>query len=54
MFSSDDLAASVPHVVGDAEVLPNLRLCGLPGTAERKHPEHIVDKVEKALPKDEN
>jgi hypothetical protein len=51
MFSADDLAASVPHVVGDAEVLPNL--CGLPDTAEEKHPEHF-DKVKKALPKDEN
>ena len=51
MFGPDELALSlaapVPHVLGDAEVLPNT--FGLPVTAEGKHPEHIVDQVEKAL-----
>ncbi len=47
MFDPDELAAPVPRVLGDAEVLPNT--FGLPVTAEGKHPEHIVDQVEKAL-----
>jgi hypothetical protein len=52
--SHDGRAASVPHVLGDVEVLRNT--FGLPATAEGKHPspEHVVDKVENALPKDEN
>jgi hypothetical protein len=52
MFCPDDLAASVPQVFGYVVVLPNT--FGLPVAAEGKHPEHIVDQVEKALPKDEN
>jgi hypothetical protein len=52
MFVPDDLAAIVPHFLGDAEVLPNT--FGLPGAVERKHPEHIIQQVEKALPKYED
>ena len=52
MFGPDDRAANVPHVLGDVVVGPNT--FGLPGTVEGKHPEHIVEKVENALPKDEN
>ncbi len=47
MYGPDELAAPIPHVLGDAEVLPNT--FGLPVAAEGKHPEHIVDQVEKAL-----
>jgi hypothetical protein len=48
MFGPDELAANIPRVLGDAEVLPNT--FGLPVTAEGKHdPEHIVHQVEKAL-----
>ena len=52
MFCPDDHAASVPQFLGYVVVLPNT--FGLPVAAEGKHPEHIVDQVEKALPKDEN
>ena len=52
MFCPDDRAASVPQLLGYVVVLPNT--FGLPVAAEGKHPEHIVDQVEKALPKDEN
>ncbi len=52
MFCPDDLAASVPQVLGYVVVLPNT--FGLPVAAEGKHPGHIVDQVEKALPKDGN
>ncbi len=37
MFGPDELAAPVPHVLSDAEVLPNM--FGLPVAAEGKHPE---------------
>ncbi len=47
MVCPDELAAHVPHFLGDDEVLPNT--FGLPVAAEGKHPEHIVDEVEKAL-----
>ena len=46
MFGPDELAARVPRVLGDAEVLPNT--FGLHVAAEGKHLEHIVDQVEKA------
>jgi hypothetical protein len=49
MLSPDSLAAGVPHILGDVVVLPNK--FGLIFTAERKMPEHIVDKVEDALSK---
>ena len=49
MLTPDPLAAGVPHIVGDVEVLPNP--FGLPDTAERKMLEHIIDEVEKALSK---
>jgi hypothetical protein len=49
MLSPDSLAAGVPHFLGDVVVLPNK--FGLISTAERKMPEHIVDKVEDALSK---
>jgi hypothetical protein len=51
MFGPDELAAPVPRVLCDAEVLPNTfgGNFGLPVAAEGKHPEHIVDQVEKAL-----
>ena len=52
MFGPDELAARVPRVLGDAEVLPNT--FGLHVAAEGKHPEHIVDQVEKALSKYED
>ncbi len=52
MFGPDELAARVPRILGDAEVLPNT--FGLPVAAEGKHPEYIVDQVEKALPKYED
>jgi len=50
MLTSDPLAAGVPQILGDVEVLPNQ--FGLPDTAERKMPEHIIDEVEKAPSKD--
>jgi hypothetical protein len=50
MLTPDPLAAGVPQILADVEVLPNL--FGLPDTAERKMPEHIVDEVEKTLSKD--
>ena len=49
MLSPDGRAAGVPRVLGDVVVLPNT--FGLIFTAERKMPEHIVDKVENALSK---
>jgi hypothetical protein len=49
MLSPDRLAAGVPHILGDAELLPNP--FGLSDTAERKIPKHIIDEVEKALSK---
>ena len=49
MLSPDGRAAGVPRVLGDVVVLPNT--FGLIFTAERKMPEHIVDKVEDALSK---
>jgi hypothetical protein len=49
MLVPDDLAARVPHILGEAEVLPNT--FGLPVAVERKHPEHIIEQVEKAPPK---
>jgi hypothetical protein len=52
MLSPDNLAAGVPHILGDVVVLPNN--FGLMFTAERKMPKHIVDKVEDALSKDMN
>jgi hypothetical protein len=52
MLIPDGLAASVPHFLSDVVFLPNT--FRLPGTAERKHPEHFVEQVEKALPKDRN
>ncbi len=52
MFGPGEPASRVPRVLGDAEVLPNT--FGLPVAAEGKHPEHIVDQVEKALPKYED
>ena len=52
MFCPDDRAASVPQVLGYVVVLPNT--FGLPVAAEGKHPEHMVDQVEKALPKYED
>ena len=52
MFGPDDRATSVLHVLGDVVVSPNT--FGLPGTVEGKHPHHVVEKVENALPKDEN
>ena len=52
MFVPDDLAARVPHILGEAEVLPNT--FGLPVAVEGKHPEHIIKQVEKALPKYED
>ncbi len=52
MLVPDDIAASVPHVLSDVVVLQNM--FRLPGTADRKHPEHLVKTVEKALPKDMN
>ena len=52
MILHDVLAPSVPHVIGDVVVCPNT--FGLPVTVEWKHPEHIVEKVEHALPKNEN
>jgi hypothetical protein len=52
MFVPDDLAARVPHILGEAEVLPNT--FGLPVAVERKHPEHIIEQVEKAPPKYED
>jgi hypothetical protein len=48
----DELAAHVPRGLGDAEVLQNT--FGLHVAAEGKHPEHIVEQVEKALPKYED
>ena len=51
MVAPDDLAASVPQFLGDAVVLPNT--LGLHVAVEGEHPEHIVDQIEKALPKDE-
>ena len=50
MLIPDHLAASVPHVISDVVFLPNT--FRLPGAAERKHPEHFIDQVEHALPKD--
>ena len=49
MLSPDGLAVGVPRFLGDVVVLPNK--FGLSDTAERKMPEHIVDKVENALSK---
>ncbi len=49
MLSPDDPSAGVPRFLGDFIVLPNK--FGLSDTAERKMPEHIVDKVENALSK---
>jgi hypothetical protein len=49
MFGPDDLAARVPHTLGEARVLPNT--FGLPVAVEGKHPEHIIKQVQKALPK---
>ena len=49
MLSPDGLAAGVPHILSDVVVLPNK--FGLIFTADRKMPEHIVDKVENALSK---
>jgi hypothetical protein len=40
--------------VGDAEVLPNTFGLPVAQAAEGKNPEHIVDQVEKALPKNED
>ena len=51
MVGPDDLAASVPHFLDDAElaaeVLPNTFF--LPVAVEEKHLEHIFDQVEKTL-----
>ena len=52
MISPDDSATSILHVFGDAVFLTNT--FGLHVIAKGKHPAQIVDKVEKALPKDEN
>ena len=47
MIGPDDLAASVPHFLCDALAFPNT--FGMPVAVEEKHPEHIVDQVEKDL-----
>ena len=52
MVGPDEQAASVPHFLSDAEFLPNTY--GLPVAVEGKHPEYIVDQVEKALSKNED
>jgi hypothetical protein len=44
MLSPDPLASGVPHILGDAELLPNP--FGLLDTAESKIPKHIIDEVE--------
>jgi hypothetical protein len=49
MLSPDGRAAAVPRFLSDVVVFPNK--FGLSNTAERKMPEHIVDKVENALSK---
>jgi hypothetical protein len=50
MLAPDCLAACVPGLVKDVVVLPDT--CRLSLSVEWKHPEHFIEQVEIALPKE--